>query len=428
MNKILSVGGLMTAFALVITFVVTPVHAATTWDTTGSYIVNMNYQGGDYPHDMSLVQDGAGNLTGNGGSPAGANTYTWVINSGTVVGDAINFTANYTATEDAVTPQTVLTVAGTIAEDGTISGTWSDNYAGGERSGMLSTISGAATTTTPAPTTSKVTILKYVDGAMATASSASSSDFQMNAAYTINGAPGTGQYALSASGYNGDPTPYRAQTSDLPNGSDYATNEMMDAVVGASCTLETKPFALIGYTYGNTLEEARMASSSPVAPSFTNIQSDKYVIVWNDNCSTDGQISGEVVTATGTLAVTSVEVTDSQATADGTFENGWKYTFNVTLPTNEPNLTMKFADWMMSTGSSTIPAGNNMRISSSQANNGGATVPITAANTYSAPPLTMTTDLDPMMDGIQVKVVVEVKIPTGTTNGSYTTNYGVKSQ
>jgi len=64
---------------------------------------------------MSLVQDSSGNLTGNGGSPAGANVYTWAITSGSVSGNAINITANYTATADAVTPQTVLNLTGTIA-------------------------------------------------------------------------------------------------------------------------------------------------------------------------------------------------------------------------------------------------------------------------------------------------------------------------
>ncbi len=120
------------------------VQAATpTWDATGSYVINMEYLGTQYPHDMTLTQDGLGNLTGNGGSPAGANTYTWVLTSGSVSANVIDFTANYTATPDAVTPQTVLHVTGAIANDGTISGTWSDNYQGSSRSGAISTVSGS---------------------------------------------------------------------------------------------------------------------------------------------------------------------------------------------------------------------------------------------------------------------------------------------
>jgi hypothetical protein len=130
----------------------------------------------------------------------------------------------------------------------------------------------------------------------------------------------------------------------------------------------------------------------------------------------------------GVLAVNSVEVVKNTATADGTFGNGWKFVFNITVPTNETHLAMKFADWMMTGGSGIIPAANNIRISSSQADNGGATVLITGANTYSTPKLHMTGDLDSTTPGLQVKVTVETAIPAGSTNGAYTTSYGVKTE
>lgn len=126
------------------------------------------------------------------------------------------------------------------------------------------------------------------------------------------------------------------------------------------------------------------------------------------------------------LAVTSIDAVDTTATADGTYANGWKYIFNLTLPSNEPNVAMKFSDW--SSGANTIAAANNMRISSAQADNAGATITILAANTYTIPDLHMTGDLDPATPGIQVQVVVEVKIPSGTTDSSYTTTYGIRSQ
>jgi len=266
---------------------------APNWNATGSYVINMEYLGTQYPHDMTLVQDGMGNLTGNGGSPAGGNVYTWALTSGSVSGDTIDFLANYTATPDAVTPQTVLHLLGTIAPDGTISGTWDDNYQGGARTGAVSTESGMAVAIPPVTTT--------------------------------------------------------------------------------------------------------------------------------------GQIVGSVVGPTGTLEVTSIESVDTSATADGTFANGWKYVFNVTVPTNETNVAMKFDDWMHTNNVNTIAVANNVRISSPQANNGGATVMVIAANTYTTPDLTMVTDLDPVLAGIQVKITVEAAIPAGSVNGSYSTNYGIKS-
>lgn len=122
------------------------VSAASTWDTTGSYVIAFDYLGTPYAHDLTLNQDGSGNLTGNGGHPAGGpHVYTWVITSGSVTGNTIDFYADYTASADAVTPQTTMHVMGTINPDGSMSGTWTDNYQGGSRGGSWTSTSGMAT-------------------------------------------------------------------------------------------------------------------------------------------------------------------------------------------------------------------------------------------------------------------------------------------
>jgi len=115
------------------------------WNTTGNYVLAINSLGTDYSHDLVLTQDGLGNLSGNGGNPAGGpHVYTWVLTSGTVSGDTIDLYANYTGTADAVTPQTVMHMTGVIAPNGTMSGTWTDNYQGGARGGTWVTSSGSA--------------------------------------------------------------------------------------------------------------------------------------------------------------------------------------------------------------------------------------------------------------------------------------------
>jgi hypothetical protein len=115
------------------------------WDVTGDYVVNFNYLGTDYAHDMSLTQDASGNLTGNGGNPAGGvHVYDWVIDSGTASGSAVDFWAHYTAAADA--SGTVMHVIGTVASSGAMTGTWTDNYQGGSRSGTWATASGTAVT------------------------------------------------------------------------------------------------------------------------------------------------------------------------------------------------------------------------------------------------------------------------------------------
>lgn len=119
--------------------------ATPAWDITGNYDVSFEYQGADFVHDLSIAQDSSGNLTGSGGYPAnGAHTYDWTITSGTVDGNVIDLHADYTAGADAVTPLTTMHMVGTIGSDGSLSGTWSDNYQGGARSGSWTIEGGVA--------------------------------------------------------------------------------------------------------------------------------------------------------------------------------------------------------------------------------------------------------------------------------------------
>lgn len=419
--------GASTIFATFAFALVVPAIATTTdWNTTGDYLVNMEYLGSDYSHDMTLSQDELGNLTGNGGSPADENIYTWTIDEGVVTGDLIEFTADYTATPDATDPQTTIVVEGTIAEDGTMSGTWSDNYDDGERSGTWSTTEGTATAVpVEDPSTVTVTIDKFVQGTMATAETADDADFPMTATWNAeNVGAGTGSYTLSET----NTVAYQAVTVEMTVGADYTTSELVDGdTVGAVCA-DDKPFALEGYTVGNTHAEAAAADPSMTVPAFTNLQNDMFVIVWNRDCALpEGEIGGEVVGEDGALEVTSIEMIDTTATANGSFNDGWEYVFHITVPTSEPNLAMKFSDWLQTGDDGTIPVANNMRISSLQADNDGATVLLIAENVYSTPDLHMTEDLDLDMDGLQVEVTVEVAVPNGTSNGAYTTSYGVQS-
>ncbi len=257
---------------------------------------------------------------------------------------------------------------------------------------------------------------------MATANSAQSMDFPMMSTWNAdNIGAGSGQYTL------GTANTYTAETAEMSSGADYTTNEVTDGpVVGLSCETENT-YALEGYSTGDTMEAASQAEPSMTPPALTDITTDKFIIVHNTNCDSedDGEIGGEVEQGNGVLNVDSIEMVDSSGTANNSWEDGWEYVFSVTVPTNEPNVAMKFADWM--SGANVLPVANNMRISSLQANNGNATILLTAANTYSTPPLTMTGDLDAGTAGRQVEILVEVKIPVGTANGSYTTTYGVQS-
>lgn len=131
----------------------------------------------------------------------------------------------------------------------------------------------------------------------------------------------------------------------------------------------------------------------------------------------------------GVLGVTHISTVRASAAADGSFTNGWKWVFDVTVPTSETVFSMKFADW--NNGSSTIPTGNNVHFYSAQSSDAfdeNHVVEITADNTYSdAINLDSGKDLNASAAGRQIQVTVEMRIPVGSEAGSYATNYGVQS-
>lgn len=265
-------------FCLVFAQIFIPISAkavSINWNVTGNYVFSFNYQGNEYAHNVSLTQNEMGQVSGNGEHIP----YTWTITNGKVVGNNINLIANYTATSDAVEPQTVMNITGNIASDGSMSGTWTDNYQGGERAGTWMTTSGNANEIEVAPTSVKVTIIKYINGEEANTTNTNSTSFPMTATWsTTNIGSGTGNYNLSVTGFN-NPNPYRATTSDMNVGANYSTYEN----TGSEC-ISPMMYALVGYTTGNTEEEAEMATPSLTIPEFTNLQSDKFIIVWNKTC------------------------------------------------------------------------------------------------------------------------------------------------
>lgn len=281
-----------------------------------------------------------------------------------------------------------------------------------------------------------VTIKKYIDGEPATSANANNHSFAMTSSWNDpeGSGEGSGSYELSAD------NSYKAVTSEMNVGADYSTNEVLDGdIVSASCDGD-HPYKFVGYSSGTSLQAAASAEVSGTAPSFTDLSANQYVIVWNETCDDDddngnatstGNISGEVTGGQseggeGELEITSIDAEKTTAIANGEFADGWQYVFNITVPTDEPDLAMKFADWMHDNGEHSLSVANNMRISSEQADSNEA-VTLTAANEYSSPNLYMTGDLDAEEDGLQVQVLVEVAVPSDTFNGTYSTDFGVRT-
>ena len=173
----------------------------------------------------------------------------------------------------------------------------------------------------------KVTIVKYVGGQHATSGNAATSSFPMQSSWdAVNlGGSGSGTYALGPVGFN-TPNAYEAVTSNMTSGSDYATNENTStSVVGSNCA-QGQSFWLTGYTTGDTLAQAQAGTLSTTSPVFTNITTDKYIIVWNEPCSpTPPTPPGPPANACATPLV---------APAGFTLQNGTSGNDNVTLAPN----------------------------------------------------------------------------------------------
>ena len=126
----------------------------------------------------------------------------------------------------------------------------------------------------------------------------------------------------------------------------------------------------------------------------------------------------------------SVQTLKAYATADGTYTNGWEFKFSVTVnDSTETYLKMKFADW---TGASALAASSTMKIALTddvagvQAGTTGVSVGNLYINQTNANALSLV-DEDPNTGGIQETIYVYVKVPNGTSGGSYSTSYGIKT-
>ena len=111
------------------------------WNFEGAYTFDFEYLDGHYVHDAVITNQVGGDYDIAGGYPAGGSySYEWV-GTGTVSGSSLTNDVDYTV--GAV--GTHMDMLGTIAPDGTMSGTWTDNYGGPIRGGTWESASGAAT-------------------------------------------------------------------------------------------------------------------------------------------------------------------------------------------------------------------------------------------------------------------------------------------
>ncbi len=122
---------------LVITllFGVSTTKADIMWDVTSISNIDVFYQGNTYFHITDLVQVGT-SITGGSLVHPG---FPKDIDSGSVIGNEIDVMAHYRDF-----PSVTMTLEGTIALDGSMSGTWLDTWANSDRTGTWESTTGSA--------------------------------------------------------------------------------------------------------------------------------------------------------------------------------------------------------------------------------------------------------------------------------------------
>ncbi len=154
----------------------------------------------------------------------------------------------------------------------------------------------------------------------------------------------------------------------------------------------------------------------------------------NSKTATSGDNTFTTVVDNSTVknvVVTNIAASSTMAMADGKFKDGWSWVFDVTVPTNETKLSLKFKDFKTSDGVNVIPAGGNIRFYSPQSSDANSTSTAMTIDTTEAfaGPIDLNTDMHPTIPGRQIQVMVEMKVPTGSADGlSYSSEYAFKSE
>ena len=145
----------------------------------------------------------------------------------------------------------------------------------------------------------KVHIYKYLQSGTTSAqipNNSTAPDFPMTATWNATNGAGSGNYVLG-NNHGGTALRYAADTSFLDAPADYTTSEVTG---GESVVLPTDAecvpgkYRLVGYKQGNSIESAQSATLTLTAPVFTDISTDKYVIVVNEKCA-DTELPPEII-------------------------------------------------------------------------------------------------------------------------------------
>ena len=245
--------------------------------------------------------------------------------------------------------------------------------------------------TTPInPTSVQVHLFKYLDEVKATAAHANSVSFPMLTTYNDpNVGSGTNvPFTISPSGWTTGDIPYESSTGPRTPGSSASfLEDTGTALVGASCDgLHT--YALTGYSIGDTLAAAATATSSLIAPNFSSLSTDEYVIVWNRTCPGSLKVTKNTIGGDGTFLFTGNAGSFSITTSGGSGSTTISLlpgTYTVTETTNpawtmNSNTCLNIVVAMNQTATCTITNTRNPGIVITNNNNGSITSTTTSSS------------------------------------------------
>lgn len=218
-----------------------------------------------------------------------------------------------------------------------------------------------------------------------------------------------------------DTTTFTAANVELYKTSDLGTPIALDAVVGNSYfTIEGVPKTEL-IVYPTAALDYSTEYTLVVSGALTDMAGNAFAgLVANDfTFTTAAQVTGNLGIDYPIIAI------KQTGTPDNTYGNGFEWVMRVTLPTNQPNIALQFANW-----TNGLNAANNMQYYSEQilagAGSAASPVNITAASTYPTAVL-VGIDADATRDGIQTDIHIKLKIPAATPAGAHYTTFKVQS-
>jgi hypothetical protein len=187
------------------------------------------------------------------------------------------------------------------------------------------------------------------------------------------------------------------------------------------------------YTASTTLNSTMSTSHSVTLTGLTASTTYHYQIQSTNSAGTTSFEDRTFTTnalpgSTPVLAVTGVDAVNTIALPDGTYANGFKWVLHFTVPDTETSFALKFNNFTSPTASTVIPVAGNLRYYSAQSTNASTTASaVTETNNDYGTALNLTGDTSSTTPGRQIDVTVELKVPTGTESGVYSTLFGARS-